>query len=158
MLSSLYHFGSGLAFAPSSGTSVNGYSLSTRTFAAGATPEAPGFTGTCPTTTCTKIYAPLLSKTYYDPAYGYYIIQRDGFRGTPYNRVDARLQETIKLHERYSTILGFEAFNLFNHSNYGNFNTTATLAVYGHPNAVRPEGWALEDFGRNLQFFGRFAF
>ncbi|MGB7745369.1 MAG: carboxypeptidase regulatory-like domain-containing protein [Terracidiphilus sp.] len=157
MLSSLYHFGSGLAFAPSSGTSVNGYSSSTRTFAAGATPEAPGFTGTCPTTTCTKIYAPL-SKTYYDPAYGYYIIQRDGFRGTPYNRVDARLQETIKLHERYSTILGFEAFNLFNHSNYGNFNTTATLAVYGHPNAVSSEGSALEYFGRNLQFFGRFAF
>jgi len=157
MLSGLYHFGSGLAYGPTSGASVNGYSGSTRTFAAGATPVAPGFTGTCPTTTCTTIYAPL-SKTYFDSAYGYYVIQRDGFRGTPYNRVDARLQETIKLHERYSAILGFESFNLFNHSNYGNFNTTATLAVYGHPNAVSSEGSALEYFGRNLQFFGRFAF
>jgi len=157
MLSGLYHFGSGLAFAPSSGANVNGYTLGTRTFGAGVTPVAPGFSGTCPTTTCTVIYAPL-SKVSYDSAYGYYVIQRDGFRGTPYNRVDARLQETIKLHERYSAIIGFEAFDVFNHSNYGNFNTTSTLAVYGHPNAVATEGAALEYYGRNLQFFARFSF
>jgi len=161
MLSALYHFGSGLAFAPTSGASVNGYSGSTRTFGAGVTPVAPTFTGTCPTATCTKVYVPL-SKISYDAAYGYYVIQRDGFRGTPYNRVDTRLQETIKMRERYSTILGFEAFNLFNHPNYGNFATTATVGTgsnaYGHPLAVGSEGASLEYFGRNLQFFARFSF
>jgi len=163
MLSALYHFGSGLAFAPSSGTTVNGYAPAgnERTFGAGVTPVAPGFSGTCPTTTCTKVYAPL-SKMSYDAAYGYYVIERDGFRGTPYNRVDARVQETIKVRERYSTIIGFESFNLFNHSNYGNFATTATIGTgsnaYGAPIAVNAEGAALEYYGRNLQFFARFAF
>jgi hypothetical protein len=164
-LSSLYHFGSGLAFAPSSGTTVNGYASSTRTFA--KTPIAPGTT--CPVTTgCTTIYAPL-SKVYDDTGYGYWILQRDGFRGSPYNRVDARLQESIKLKERYNAIVGFEAFNLFNHSNYGNFALTATSAptlasgarnsnAYGRPTSVSSEGASLEYFGRNLQFFARFSF
>jgi Carboxypeptidase regulatory-like domain len=161
MLSGLYHFGSGLAYAPSSGTTVNGYSGSTRTFGAGVTPVAPGFTGTCPTTTCTTVYAPL-SKISYDAGYGYYVIQRDGFRGTPYNRVDAHLQDTIRLTERYHAIVGMEAFNLFNHTNYGNFAATATVGTganaYGHPIAVSSEGASLEYYARNLQFFGRFSF
>jgi len=167
-LSSLYHFGSGLAFSPSSGTTVNGYSGSTRTFGAGVTPVAPGFSGTCPTAVCTTVYAPL-SKISYDAAYGYYVIQRDGFRGTPYNRVDVRLQKTTRIRERYAAIVGFEAFNLFNHSNYGNFALVATSAptlasgafnpnAYGHPTSVSAEGASLEYFGRNLQFFGRFSF
>jgi hypothetical protein len=157
-LSTLYHFGSGLAFAGSSGTTVNGYASSTRTFA--KQPIAPG--AACPVTTgCTTIYAPL-SKTYFDSAYGYWILQRDGFRGTPYNRVDARVQKATKIKERYNAIVGFEAFNLFNHSNYGNFalsTTTGTGAnAYGHPTSVSTEGASLEYFGRNLQFFGRFSF
>jgi hypothetical protein len=167
-LSGLYHFGSGLAFLASSGSTVNGYGSSTRTFGAGVTPVAPGFGGTCPTTTCTTVYAPL-SKIGYDAGYGYYVIQRDGFRGTPYNRLDGRLQETVKLKERYNAIIGFEAFNLLNHSNYGNFALTATSAPtlasgavnpngYGHPISVASEGSSLEYFGRNLQFFARFAF
>jgi hypothetical protein len=138
---------------------VNGYSGSTRTFGAGVTPIAPG--ATCPAAPCTTIYAPL-SKVSYDAGYGYYVIQRDGFRGTPYNRVDTRLQETIKIHERYNATLGFEAFNLFNHTNYGNFATTASTGTgsnaYGHPLAVSSEGASLEYFARNLQFFARFSF
>ena len=156
-LSSLYHFGSGLAFAPTSGSTINGYASSTRTFT--SQPIAPG--QTCPVSSCTTIYAPL-SKVYYDQAYGYWILQRDGFRGTPYNRVDARLQKTITIKERYNAILGFEAFNLFNHSNYGNFALSATTGTganaYGHQTSVSTEGASLEYFGRNLQFFGRFSF
>ncbi len=95
-LSRLYHFGSGLAFTTTSGTSVNGYASTTpRTFGAGVTPVAPGFTGPCPTKTCTTIYAPL-SKVSYDAGYGYYVIQRDALRGTPYNRVDSRLQRVVQ--------------------------------------------------------------
>ena len=158
-LSSLYHFGSGLAFATSSGTTVNGYTNGTRTFAAGATPVAPGFTGPCPTTTCPVVYAPL-SKIYYDAGYGYYVIQRDGFRGTDYNRVDSRLQESFKIKERYNAIVAVEAFNLFNHANYGNFAVNASTgtgaSAYGHP--IASSGAPFEYQARSLQFIGRFSF
>jgi hypothetical protein len=158
-LSSLYHFGSGLAFATSSGATVNGYTNATRTFAAGATPEAPGFTGPCPTTTCPIVYAPM-SKIYFDAGYGYYVIQRDGFRGTDYNRVDSRLQENFKIKERYHAIVAVEAFNLFNHSNYGNFAANAATGTggtaYGHPTAS--SGNPFEYQARSLQFIGRFSF
>jgi carboxypeptidase family protein len=155
-LSSLYHFGSGLAFANSSGQTVNGYASSTRTFT--SQPIARGTT--CPLATCTTIYAPL-SKVSYDAGYGYWVIQRDGFRGSDYNRVDARLQKTTKIRERFQAIVGMEAFNLFNHPNYGNFAATATVGTganaYGHPLAV-PSSTSLEYYARNLQFIGRFVF
>ena len=158
-LSSLYHFGSGLAFATSSGSSVNGYTNGTRTFAAGATPVAPGFTGPCPTTSCPVVYAPL-SKISYDAGYGYYVIQRDGFRGTDYNRVDSRLQESFKIKEHYNAIVAIEAFNLFNHSNYGNFAVNASTGTganaYGHP--IASSGAPFEYQARSLQFIGRFSF
>jgi hypothetical protein len=138
---------------------VNGYVGSTRTFGAGVTPVAPGFTGVCPTTTCTTIYAPI-SKTYYDAGYGYYIIQRDGFRGTPYQRLDTRLQESFKIHERFRAIVAIEAFNLANHSNFGNFATGATTGTganaYGH--ATASSGAPFEYQARSLQFIGRVSF
>jgi hypothetical protein len=164
-LSALYHFGSGLAFATTSGSSVNGYTNSTRTFGGAAVggvssvsqPIAPG--QTCPVAHCTTIYAPL-SKVHYDAGYGYWVIQRDGFRGTPYNRVDSRLQESFKIGERYHAIVAFEAFNVFNHANYGNFATTATTGTgtnaYGHPTAS--SGAPFEYQARSLQFIGRFSF
>ncbi len=158
-LSGLYHFGSGLAFATSSGSTVNGYSGSTRTFGAGVTPVAPTFTGGCPTTTCTKIYAPI-NKVSYDAGYGYYVIARDSFRGTPYNRMDTRLQESFKIHERYRAIVAVEAFNLLNHANFGNFATNATTGTgataYG--NATASSGAPFEYQARSLQFIGRFQF
>ncbi len=161
-LSSLYHFGSGLAFATSSGSTVNGYANSTRTFALNATPEAPGFAGPCPTATCPIVYAPL-SKISYDAGYGYYVIQRDGFRGTHYNRVDSRLQENFKIKEKYHAIVAVEAFNLFNHSNYGNFAANASTgtgaSAYGHPTAsAGSPNPPFEYQARSLQFIGRFSF
>lgn len=123
-LCSLYHFDSGQAFAPSTGASVNGYSQGTRTFAAQSI--APGTT--CPVTTCVTTYAPL-SKIHYDAGYGYWILERDGFRGTPYNRVDTHIQESFKIKEKYNAIVAVEAFDLFNHPNYGNFATTASIGT-----------------------------
>jgi hypothetical protein len=164
-LSGLYHFGSGLAFADTSGSSVNGYANSTRTFgfavAGGQSlvsqPIAPG--QTCPIAHCTTIYAPL-SKTYDDANYGYWIIQRDGFRGTPYNRVDSRLQESFKIKGRVKAIVAVEAFNLFNHSNYGNFAVGATTGTganaYGAP--IASSGAPFEYQARSLQFIGRLSF
>jgi hypothetical protein len=156
-LSSLYHFGSGLAFATSSGASVNGYTNGTRTFAAGTTPIAPS--AVCPAAPCTTVYAPL-SKIYLDAGYGYYVIQRDGFRGTDYNRVDSRLQESFKIKERYHAIVAVETFNLFNHSNYGNFAVGASTGTganaYGNP--IASSGAPFEYQARSLQFIGRFSF
>jgi hypothetical protein len=164
-LSSLYHYGSGLVFAPTTGSTVNGYGSSTRTFAGpsvgGASlpsqPIAPG--QSCPVAHCTTIYAPL-SKVSYDSAYGYWVMQRDGFRGTPYNRIDSRLQEVFKMRERYEATFAVEAFNLLNHANYGNFATNVTAGTgstaYGRPTAS--SGAPFEFQARSLQFIGRFSF
>jgi hypothetical protein len=156
-LSSLYHFGSGLAFATSSGATVNGYTNGTRTFGSGVTPVAPGTT--CAVAPCVTVYAPL-SKISFDAAYGYYVIQRDGFRGTDYNRVDSRLQESFKIKERYHAIVAVEAFNLFNHSNYGNFaaNASTGTGATAYGRAVASSGNPFEYQARALQFIGRFSF
>ena len=77
------------------------------------------------------------------------------------------MQETFKIKERYNAIVAIEAFNLFNHTNFGNFSTnaiqgpiTSTGAVnlnsYGHPLSVT--GNPVEYQARSLQFIGRFSF
>ena len=44
----------------------------------------------------------------------------NGLRGNPYFDMDARLAKNIKLGESRNLQLIFQAFNLFNHANYGN--------------------------------------
>ncbi len=44
----------------------------------------------------------------------------DNQRGDPYFNVDMRLAKNIKLGEQRNLQLAFQAFNLFNHANYGN--------------------------------------
>jgi Carboxypeptidase regulatory-like domain/TonB dependent receptor len=44
----------------------------------------------------------------------------NSLRGDPYFNVDARLAKNIKFGERRNLQLIFQAFNLFNHANYGN--------------------------------------
>jgi cyclopropane fatty-acyl-phospholipid synthase-like methyltransferase len=88
------------------------------------------------------------------------VIQRDGFRGTDYNRVDSRLQESFKIKERYHAIVAVEAFNLFNHSNYGNFaaNASTGTGATAYGRAVASSGNPFEYQARALQFIGRFSF
>ncbi|CAN5635243.1 TonB-dependent receptor [soil metagenome] len=154
-LSSLYRFGSGAAFATSTGTAApNGAPASfNRTVALNTTPVAPGTA--CAVAPCVTVYAPL-SKFHYDAGYGYYVMDRNALRGRPIQRVDSRLQETIPVHERYKIIVAVEAFNLFNHSNYGNYVTTANSATYGNPAST--SGSPFEFSARQLQFIGRFQF
>jgi hypothetical protein len=158
-LSGLFHFGSGLAFATSSGSTVNGYANSTRTFALNTTPIAPGTT--CTTAPCVTVYAPL-SKIHYDAAYGYNIIARDGFRGTAYRRLDSRLQESFKVYKRVHAIVAVEAFNLFNETNFGNFATGASTGTganaYGAATASSGAPPPFEYQARALQFIGRISF
>jgi cyclopropane fatty-acyl-phospholipid synthase-like methyltransferase len=91
------------------------------------------------------------------------VIQRDGFRGTPYNRVDTRLQENFKIKEKYHAIVAIEAFNLFNHANFGNFATNASTgtgaSAYGSATAsTGSPNPPFEYQARSLQFIGRFSF
>ena len=53
----------------------------------------------------------------------------NSLRGNPYFDVDARLAKNIKLGEHKNLQLVFQAFNVFNHANYGNSfdNVAATL-------------------------------
>ena len=53
-----------------------------------------------------------------------------------------------------------EAFNLFNHSNYGNYNGIVNSPTYGQPLATTAAatGIPVEFRSRSLQFVGRFEF
>ena len=83
-------------------------------------------------------------------------MDRNALRGRPIHRIDSRLQETIPVHERYKVILAVEAFNLLNHSNYGNYATVANNASFGTPAST--SGNPVEFAPRQLQFIGRFQF
>lgn len=48
--------------------------------------------------------------------------------GKPNYRYDTRVARTFKMKERYQFQVLAEAFNLFNHSNYTGYNTTAFAA------------------------------
>ncbi len=55
-------------------------------------------------------------------------------RGDPYFNVDTRVAKNIKLGEHRNLQLAFQAFNLFNHANYGNnFDNTVGDATFGKP-------------------------
>lgn len=156
-LSSLYRFGSGMAYATATGTSApnGGTPTYNRTLAANTVPIAP--TSSCPAgSSCLTVYAPL-SHFHYDAGWGYYVMERNSFRGLPYHRVDARLQEAIPIKERYKAIFAVEAFNLLNHSNYYSYTTNANSTSYGKPSTAGGSGY-LEFTARQLQFLVRFQF
>ncbi len=156
-LSSLYRFGSGLAFATATGTSgPNGYSPTyNRTLAQNQAPAAAG-TGCTTSATALCVYAPL-SHFHFDGGFGYYVMDRNALRGRPYERLDARLQETIPLHERYKAIVAVEVFNMMNHFNPYSYTTNANSATYGRPSSAQGSGF-LEYASRELQFLARFQF
>jgi len=67
-----------------------------------------------------------------------HIVPYNSLRGDPYCDMDARLAKNIKLGERAKVQLIFQAFNLFNHANYGNDfgNTTNSLKFINDPTTV----------------------
>jgi hypothetical protein len=66
-------------------------------------------------------------------------IPRDALEGLPLHKVDLRLTKDIRLTGTLKAQLIGEVFNLFNHANYGSYNTTlsatsaATTALFGTP-------------------------
>ena len=159
-LSGLFHYGSGNAFPTTVNTTQpTGYAPSyNRTFALNTTPIAPGTT--CPSgSTCVTVYNNP-ANNYLDPSTGYYLTKRDALYGRNIYRVDTRLQEAHQINDRFRAIVAVEAFNLFNHSNFGNYNGIVTLPTYGTPAATTSAatGIPVEWRPRSLQFLARFEF
>ena len=165
-LSGLYHFGSGNAFPTYLGTTQpTGYAPSyNRTFGSQPVPYQASYgTATCPKATgltaCTYAYNQA-AHNYLDNTTGYYLTDRDALYGRNIHRVDSRLQEAHKITERFRVVVALEAFNLFNHSNFGNYNGIVTSSTYGAPLATTAAatGIPVEFRSRSLQFVGRFEF
>jgi len=89
-----------------------------------------------------------------------YTIARDALQGLPLHKVDLRVSKDFKLVGTSKISLIGEVYNLFNHHNYGSYNTAlsstapATTALFGQPqqnagNAFVP---------REGQFAFRFSF
>lgn len=135
-LSGSFHFGSGQAFQVTSGANPFGATTTSRIYAATA-----------------RTYNPATNNS---PSIvpGYNIVARDSLYGKPIVRLDMRLAKTFTLKDRFRFIPMVEAFNLFNHSNYGTYNTVITAASYGLPAQTSDLAYA----GRMLQFAGRFEF
>jgi len=85
---------------------------------------------------------------------GFNIASRDCLVGNAIVRIDARLSKTFTVHERFRFIPMIEAFNLFNHSNFGNYQLNVNAASFGQPAQVTD----LPYYPRMLQFAGRFEF
>jgi Carboxypeptidase regulatory-like domain/TonB dependent receptor-like, beta-barrel len=61
------------------------------------------------------------------------IVPRNDFVGDPLHRVDLRLQQRFRLGGRVSLDGILEAYNLFNHANFGNYEVRESNANYGKP-------------------------
>jgi hypothetical protein len=85
------------------------------------------------------------------------ILSRDCLVGNPIVRIDMRLSKAFTVKDHYRFIPMIEAFNLFNHANFGSYQTTANVASFGQPAQVTTIG-DLTYQARMLQFVGRFEF
>jgi hypothetical protein len=65
---------------------------------------------------------------------GLFLLDRAQLVGDPIHRVDMRIQKRFSLGGRRNADLMLEAFNIFNHANYGSYTTTlSNPAQYGLP-------------------------
>ncbi len=137
MFSSTYHFGSGADYGITAGSSPFANGGTNRTFLA-----------------TTKVYD-TPSWNYadsLDPVYE--LVKRNAAYGQPIHRVDVRLSKTFTLKEHYRFIGMYEVFNLFNHSNFGTYNSSITTASFTTP----AQNTNLEYEPRMMQLAGRFEF
>jgi len=136
-LSGQFHYGSGQNFADTSSQNPFGLSgVTDRIFTAGSAYYGPA--------SCLASNAPA----------GYQVVNRDCFVGQQIARIDVRLSKTFTLKERFKFIPMIEAYNLFNHANYGSYQLSVNTASFGLPAQVAD----LPYFPRMLQFAGRFEF
>ena len=135
-LSGSYHYGSGQAYQVTASANPFGATVDDRIFA-----------------TTQKYYD---SPSNVSPASvpGYLIVARDSLVGNYISRVDMRLSKTFTVKEHIRFIPIVEAFNLFNHANFGGYQTSINVASYGTPVQNTDLAYA----ARMLQFAGRIEF
>ena len=61
------------------------------------------------------------------------IVPRTNFVGDPIHRMDLRLQQRLRVGGRVTLDGMLEAYNLFNHENFGTYETRESNASYGLP-------------------------
>jgi hypothetical protein len=125
-----YFYGSGNRFAATISASPYGKTSSNR-LNLGAT-GGPAATITIPAAVADRFDGPSVITSGM-------VIPRDALEGLPLSKVDLRLTKDIRLAGKVKAQLIGEVFNLFNHANYGSYNTTlsatsaATTALFGTP-------------------------
>ena len=137
-LSGSFHYGSGQAYQVTAAANPFNASVTDRLFGATTPFYGPG----------TNVSSVIVGGV------PYRLVARDSFYGLPIERVDLRLSKTFVLKEHFRFIPIVEAFNLFNHSNFGTYNTVVTAASYGLPGQNSDLAYA----ARMMQFAGRFEF
>jgi hypothetical protein len=137
VLSGAFHFGSGVDYGITSGSSPFANGGSNRTFLA--------TTRTYDNPSLNYVYAQ-------DPIY--MLVKRNGVYGLPIERLDMRVSKTVKLKERARLVGIFECFNVLNHANYGSYNASITTSSFATP----AQNLNLEYQPRMLQLAGRFEF
>lgn len=160
----VYHYGSGLAFASAlSAAAPTGLVQSASVNRSYCAKPSGYVSGALPGTVCshvstanyvTTVYN-LRSHDHFDAATGLTTLDRNSFRGLPIERVDANLAKIFTIKERYKVTTTVEGFNLFNHSNYGSYNSNISLANYGTPTST---SGVLAFYARQLQFSARLDF
>ncbi|HEX4134100.1 MAG TPA: carboxypeptidase regulatory-like domain-containing protein [Bryobacteraceae bacterium] len=138
-LSGSFHYGSGQNFSVTANQNPFGLSgVTDRLFTASSPYFGPA----------ANITPVTLAGVAYD------LVKRDSLSGNPIERVDLRISKAFTLKDRIRFIPMAEAFNLFNHSNFGAYQTVVNVASYGAPTQNADLAFA----GRMLQFAGRIEF
>ena len=138
-LSGSFHFGSGQNFAVTANQNPFGLSgVTDRLFTASSAYYGPA----------ANITPVTLGGVAYD------LVKRDSLVGNPIERVDVRISKVFTLREHIRFIPIVEAFNLFNHSNFGGYQTSVNVSSYGTPVQNTDLAYA----ARMLQFAGRIEF
>jgi hypothetical protein len=135
-LSGSYHYGSGQAYQVTASANPFGGTVTDRIFAA------------------TQKYYTSAANISPATVAGYDTVARDSLVGNVISRVDLRLSKTFSVKEHVRFIPIVEAFNLFNHSNFGGYQTSINVASYGAPVQNSDLAYA----ARMLQFAGRIEF
>jgi hypothetical protein len=81
-------------------------------------------------------------------------LPRDALKGLPLYKTDLRLAKDLKIHERLVFTTMVEGFNIFNHPNYGSYQTVVNLPNFGSP----VQNTSISYVPREFQFAFHIAF
>lgn len=131
-------------------TLIGQYSTGRRALINGRVPFIQGTACATPTAGC----------AFYTQPTGFGDLKRNALTGPGFNDSDISLEKTTKLVSGTALVLRADAFDAFNHVNFGNPNTTASSSASSTFGQISSTRTAVGDFGssRQLQFAARFEF